>query len=261
MATPITRNRPAPVAAASFPQIQWANGRPVSRAAGSAGRFQPLVGWHIERGRDPELDNHAEELEVGLIEIKHMRPGGAEIKAHWSLGETARIYPLIDGLIADSLAGACQVAERSAAEAGLVADWPRGEGSYLALLALVEVGQVVYPEPVRLSMAGTITDSLYAALLRHVEVCVAADELVGTLVPCSWLALPLTAGPELDAGRSDTTTIITVAHTHPDMVDLDYVKTIALPKQLRERSVGLIGEAKRWAVEALNYRRNPQEGR
>jgi hypothetical protein len=255
-----TRNRPAPVAV-SFPQLQWANGRPVFRPFGTSARFQPLVGWHIEQGKDPDLDAHAAELNVPRIDIKHMRPGGAEIKTHWHLGEEARIYPLIDGLLADALGGACQIADRSATEVGIVADWPRGEGSYLALLALVEVGGAVYPAPLRLSMAGTITDSLYRALLRHIEVCTAADELVGTLVPCGWLALPLTAGPELDAGRSDTTTIVTVADAHAEPFDLDYIKTVALPKQLREHAVALTTDAKRWAVEALNYRRNPQEGR
>ncbi len=85
--------------------LQYANGKSVARQTVGSGRFVPLVGFHIEVGKDAELDEAMRAAKVAQIEIKHQRQGGAEIVRHWFLGERVRLYPITSGPIAPTVAG------------------------------------------------------------------------------------------------------------------------------------------------------------
>lgn len=245
------RNTPAPVAA-GYPLLQWANGKTEARSPSK--RWEPLVGWHTEQGLDPKLDDHCRELAVQILEIKHRRPGGFEVKPHWYFGEDVRLAPLTPGPIADTMGGAARISQRTAEEAAMVAHWPRDQGSYLSLLALVEAGGELYAEPMRLLATSTLTDHLYAALVDHLRVCIAADAIVGQQVQPWWLLLPLAAGEELDAGRGDTTTITPMRSTHAQAIDRAVLNMIKLPSDWRPYADGLLDAAHAWARATLDAR-------
>lgn len=244
------RNTPAPIAA-GYPLLQWANGKTEARSPG--GRLGPLVGWHIEQG-DPGIDAHCAGLETPTIEIKHRRQGGFELKTHWYLGEQVRIAPLTPGPLADTMRGATRVSQRMADEAAIVADWPQGERSYLALLALAELGGALYGEPVQLLASSTLTDHLLGALLEHMRVCTLADAIVGQEVLPWWLLLPLCAGDEFDAGKGDTTTITPPRANHAPTLDRATLNLIKLSSDWRDYADSLLPAAHAWARETLAAR-------
>lgn len=247
----MTRNKPQPVAA-GYPMLQWANGRDEAREPGK--RFSTVVGWHIEQGVAPEIDTAGHELALPVLEFKHRRPNGqTEVKPHWYLGETTRIFPLTAGPVADTMRGATRISDRMATEAAMVATWE--DTSYLSLLALVEFGGTVYPDPMRLSVRSHMTEHLLAALIDHLRVCEVADAIVKTTVAPWWLALPLGGGEERDVGRGDTTTITPIASLHPAEIDRAYLDGIKLPGDWRDYAGGQAEQATTWAIETLSARR------
>jgi hypothetical protein len=188
------------------------------------------------------------------MEFKHRREGGkTEIKPHWWIGEEVRIFPLTAGPVADTMRGAARVSDRMAAEAGMVATWE--EGSYLSLLALMEISGVMLPDVVRVSARSHMTDHLLAALLDHLRVCEVADAVVRATVAPWWLALPLSGGPEQDVGREQTTTIVPVASLHPAEIDRAYLDRIKLPADWRDYAGGQYEQAVVWAEQTLSARR------
>jgi hypothetical protein len=212
MSTTTRRNVPQP-AAAEIAVLQWANGKTTARTSG--GRFGPLVGWHIEIGRDADLDRHCHELGIARIEIKHQRQGGSEIKAHWSLGESVTVWPLTYGPTVDRFGPAAGRAQAAQAQAGIVADWPDGDKSYLAVRVLADIGGAIYAEPLLLSAAGTMTDHVWATLCAHSVACVAADASVGYEVMPWQLGLILGPGAEYAAGKGDKSTDVTAVAAQP----------------------------------------------
>lgn len=249
------RNTPAPVTA-GYPLLQWANGKTEARTSG--GRWQPLVGWHTEQGASPELDAHCQEMRVQVLEIKHRRPGGFEVKPHWYFGEDVRVAPLTPGPLADTMRGAARISEKMAHEAAIVAYWPQGEGSYLSLLVLAELGGAMHQGVLRLLVTSTLTDHLYAALVEHIRVCEDADAIIGKEVPPWWLLLPLTSGEELDAGRGETTTITPMRAAHAETTDRAVLNMIALPPDWRPYADSLVDEAHAWARDMLAARMERQ---
>lgn len=120
----IGRNKVRAVAEAAT--IQYANGKTQARRPAGAGRFAPYVGFHIEVGRDDAIDAALYQAEIPVMEIKHQRPGGAEIVKHWDLGETVRLYVVSSGPVAPTVAGSLAGANaRETAEAGIGLRWGR----------------------------------------------------------------------------------------------------------------------------------------
>lgn len=213
--------------------LQYANGKSMAREIGSNGRFAPYVGFHIEVGKDAEIDTALASSKVSQIEIKHQRPGGAEIIRHWGLGEVVRLYPVTSGPVAPTVAAS--LAGKNAeltADAGLGLRWGENERSKLAvrgyLDALVRGGCL---RLVQLSVRSRMTDELLKALVDHVRVCEAADSLVDRsrhpdVVCLHEIALPLGPGEEALWGKSDTTSVIPFRSVHPDIVDADYLRGV-----------------------------------
>lgn len=217
----IPRNTPQTIQ--DCPILQWASGHTQARMLAQS-RFAPFVGFHIERGRDSALDGLLEAAGTAKIDIRHPRPGGSEIKPHWSLGESLRFYPITAGPPATTISGCLRLA--ATAEAGIGLAWPAGEKSRMAVRGFILVGTV--PILLQLAVRSTMTSYLLAALLDHVRVCEAADDMIDRgkhpePVTLHELALPLVAGPEVAAGRGETAQITPLASDHPEEVTRAYV--------------------------------------
>lgn len=255
MSTERKRNRAQDIASGGRTALQWANGRTEYR--GANGRFVSLVGFHVEVGKCRGFDDLAEGV-LGQVTIRHPREGAPPaLVQHWYLGESVRVYPLTYGPLATDISGATRISDRMADEAGIVATW--GERSYLGLLVLVETPAGICPEPLVLSAKSRLTPHLYDALLAHVRMCEAADDVAGVEVPCPWIALPLVAGEEFAAGSGATTSIVPMCADYGDApaatIDAAYLKRISLPKELRASTQALTEDAVRWARETLAIQR------
>jgi hypothetical protein len=241
----IPRNTPQTVQ--DVPILQWASGHTQARSTPSA-RFAPFVGFHSEQGKpapgrgpgDSELDAACAAAGVESIEIRHPRPGGFEVKPHWSFGEAIRFHPVTAGPPATTISGCLRLADQTAA-AGIGLLWQPGEKSRLAVRGLLLVDGV--PFLVQLSVRSTMTGFLLAALLDHYRVCDTADSIIDRgkhpeMVALHELALPLVAGPEQAAGKGETTAQITpLISGHPAELDRAYVSSCWRSKAIHEAAL------------------------
>lgn len=212
--------------------LQYANGKSNARQTLGSGRFMPFVGFHAEAGRDAEFDAMCLAAKVPQIEIKHQRPGGAEIVRHWNFGEQVAFYPITSGPVATTVAGS--LAERNThatAEAGIGLRWGEGSRSRMAIRGfldtLVRAGQL---RLMQISVRSRMTDELLKALLDHGRVCEAADNLIdrsrhSEVVTYHEIALPLGPGAEQEWGKGDTATVVPFVSLHPLEVDAEYLRT------------------------------------
>jgi hypothetical protein len=230
----IGRNRVQAVSEAAT--LQYANGKSVARATLGSGRFAPYVGFHVEVGKDVELDEAMRAAKVAQIEIKHQRQGGAEIVRHWGLGETIRFYPVTSGPVAPTVAGSLSGRNaRLTAEAGIGIRWGQGERSKVALRGYLDtLVRVGYVRLLQLSVRSRMTDVLLGALLDHMRVCEAADSLVdrtrhSEVVTFHEVALPLGPGEEQEWGKGDTATVVPFKSVHPAEVDAEYLRGLWRP--------------------------------
>lgn len=230
----IGRNRVRPVSDAAT--LQYASGKTQARRPAHTGRFAPYVGFHIEAGRDGELDEAMRQAGISLMEIKHQRPGGAEIVKHWDLGETVKLYVVSSGPVAPTVAGSLAGGNaRETAEAGIGLRWGMGERSKLAIRGYLHMlAEVAYLRLVQLSVRSRMTDELLKALVDHVRVCEAADGLVDRArhpepVTLHEIALPLGPGEETEWGKGDTATVTPFISLHPQAVDAAYLRTAWRP--------------------------------
>lgn len=236
--------------------LQYANGKSQARRSVGAGRFAPYVGFHIEAGRDGELDEAMRAASVPLCEIKHQRPGGAEIVKHWDLGETVKLYPVTSGPVAPTVAGSLAGGNaRATAEAGIGLRWGAGERSKLAvrgyLHPLVQVG---YLRLVQFSVRSRMTDELLKVLIDHTRVCEAADSLIdrskhAELVTLHEIALPLGPGEETEWGKGDTATVVPFVSLHPREVDAEYLRSVWRPDSVQSAAQREWENIQHWAEE------------
>lgn len=252
----IPRNTPLPTIPDAV-TLQWANGKPVSRAPGSSARFLPFVGFHIEAGKDAELDAVARVAGLPQIEIKHQRSGGAEVVAHWYLGEAVDLLPITAGPVASTIPASLSngLAKRTA-DAGIGLRWGEGERSKLAVRGFVRaLWEAGYPRPVQLAVRSRMTDHLFAALLDHTRAATAADQLIDRQrypdrqVSPAELWLPLVPGAEAEFGRGDTTTVTPLASGHPAELTADYLRTRWRSTTVIEAAIALWPLVKAWALD------------
>lgn len=258
----IGRNKVRAVAEAVT--LQYANGKSQARRPIGTGRFAAYVGFHIEAGRDGELDDAMRTAKVPLCEIKHQRPGGAEIVKHWDLGETVKLYPVTSGPVAPTVAGSLAGANaRETAEAGIGLRWGNGERSKLAvrgyLHPLVEVG---FLRLVQFSVRSRMTDELLKALVDHGRVCEAADSLVDRtrhpeLVTLHEIALPLGPGEETEWGKGDTATVVPFVSLHPDVIDAEYLRGVWRPDTVQAAALREWEGIQHWAREYATASEEP----
>ncbi|GAB4439284.1 MAG: hypothetical protein OHK0015_33920 [Chloroflexi bacterium OHK40] len=249
--------------------LQYANGKSMARQVGSSGRFAPYVGFHIEVGKDSEIDTALSAARVTQIEIKHQRPGGAEIIRHWGLGETVRLYPVTSGPVAPTVAASLAGKNADAtAEAGIGLRWGEHERSKLAIRGyldlLVQAGSL---RLVQLSVRSRMTDELLKALIDHGRVCEAADSLVDRarhpeVVCFHEIALPLGPGEEELWGKTDTTSVTPFRSMHPALIDADYLRGGWRPDSVHAAALrdwdGIQFWAREYASQAEEAGRGPE---
>jgi len=236
--------------------LQYANGKSVARRTLGVGRFAPYVGFHIEVGRDDELDAAMREAKLTVVEIKHQRPGGAEVVKHWDLGDSVRLYVVTSGPVAPTVAGSLSGGNAHAtAEAGLGLRWGNSERSKLAvrcyLHPLVQVG---YLRLVQCSVRSRMTDTLLTALVDHGRICEAADTLIDRtrhpeLVTFHEVALPLGPGDEQEWGKGDTATVVPFVSLHPQTIDAEYLRNHWRPDSLHAAALREWAGIQQWARE------------
>lgn len=236
--------------------LQYANGKSLARQTVGSGRFTPLVGFHIEVGKDAELDEAMRAAKVAQIEIKHQRQGGAEIVRHWFIGESVRLYPVSSGPIAPTVAGS--LSGRNAqltSEAGIGMRWGSNERSKMAIRGyldvLVRAGHV---RLVQLSVRSRMTDVLLGALVDHGRACEAADDLIDRtrhpeVVTYHEIALPLGPADEQEWGKGDTATVVPFKSLHPADVDSEYLRTVWRPDSVQAAAYRDWESIQAWAHE------------
>lgn len=246
------RNTPTTVAP-DAPIMQWANAHTKQKANG---RQQPLVGFHIEKGRDDALDAMLAELGYPQVDIVHQRESApAELKTHWYFGgdnAPIQFYPITGGPPATTISG-CRSARFAQAtiDAGLGLAWPQGQRSKFAVrgfLTLVDDSPLL----VQLSVRSTMSEYLLAALLDHVRVATVADNLIDRerhpeIVCLHELALPLLAGEESTVGSQQTAQIVPLRSGHPHEIDAAYIKTIWRSKHLDDAARDAWADVLAWA--------------
>ena len=241
MTFPTTRNTPAEIATSEGAALQWANGKTMARS-GNTARWQPLVGFHVEVGRDAEIDAAFARTNTPQWEIKHQRPGGAEIKAHWVLGENVIFYPLTSGPTATTISGMLKDAQGSI-DAGLGVQWPQGERSRFAVRGYLDVLLAVgCAALVTLGVRSNMTARLLDALLDHCRTCEAADGLIDrtkhpAVVAMHELALPLGPDAEQEWGKGETATVVPLRSMHPEALDYDYITKIWRRKAVSAKQI------------------------
>lgn len=236
--------------------LQYANGKSQARRPVGVGRFAAYVGFHIEAGRDGELDDAMRAAQVPMCEIKHQRPGGAEIVKHWDLGETVKLYPVTSGPVAPTVAGSLAGGNaRDTAEAGIGLRWGNGERSKLAvrgyLHPLVQVG---FLRLVQFSVRSRMTDELLKALVDHGRVCEAADSIIDRtrhpeLVTLHEIALTLSPGEETEWGKGDTATVVPFVSLHPGELDAEYLRGVWRPDSVHAAALREWEGIQHWARE------------
>jgi len=246
------------------PTLQYANGKSVARRTLGAGRFAPFVGFHIEAGRDGEIDEAMREAKVALVEIKHQRPGGAEIVKHWALDDSLGFYPVTSGPVAPTVAGSLAGGNaRETADAGIGLRWGAGERSRLAvrgyLRPLVQVG---YLRLVQISVRSRMTDELLKALVDHGRVCEAADGIIDRqrhpeLVTFHEVALPLGPGDEQEWGKGDTATVVPFISLHPAAIDAEYLRGLWRPDSVHAAALREWEGVQHWAREYATATEEP----
>jgi hypothetical protein len=246
------------------PLVQWANGRVEARHAAANQRFLPLVGWHIESGKYPEIDAFGHASGWTQLDIRHQRPGGtAEIVAHWFLGEVVWFYPLTEGPVTTTVAAACSPFHRAATiAAGIGVCWTGGSDgrSRLALRGYLavpraEAGVDLLPDLVQITVRSHMSDALLRALIDHVRVCEFADTLIDRArhpepVLLWEVALPLGPGPEAVWGKTATTTVIPIVSQHPPgEVDLAHLRRMWRPHEVAARAARDWTQVPVWAAQ------------
>ena len=252
----IARNTPQTIQ--DCPILQYASGHTEARMAG-LGRFQGFVGFHSECGKDAGLDALCRAAGVADMEIRHPRVGGpSAIVPHWSFGESLRFYPITAGPPATTIAGCLRTT--ATAEAGIGLSWPAGERSKMALRGLIVVADS--PLLMQLSVKSTMTDHLLAALLDHYRVCAAADSIIKRdqhpdPVAFHELALPLTAGSEIPAGRGETAQIAPLQSDHPSEITKAYISSCWRRNAIHDAALAAWPGIVAWA---LGYRTGETNG-
>ena len=210
-----------------------------------APRVADLIGFHSEVGRDDALDDACRVAEIPLVEIRHM---GGTTTTHWWFADAVRFFPVTSGPPARQLR-AC-VGSPQTAEAGIGLRWPRGDRSRMAVRGLLAVGEQYVM--VQLGVRSTMTFFLLEALLDHLRVLTAADELIDrgrhpepVLYP--EVALPLRAGAEIMVGRGEQTAITPFVPAHPAQIDREYVRALWRPAEVHEAALAAWPGIVQWA--------------
>lgn len=216
--TPFTRGparRPAPPVADAL--LQWATGLPTTDR-------RMYAGWLIEAGKRADLDEAMGRAGYDQVSIRH---GSGNVVTHWAI-ERADVLIIAEGVQSiGEMRGTWQ-------RYGIAFAWRAKEGrmqSHLRCRAfLPTLLHAGFAEPLLLTVKGTVTGDLIAALMLQYEVLDAVDAfrrqagrppLNPPLYACS---IPLGPGAEVTRGSgSATKEIAPIVAQIPTPITKEYI--------------------------------------
>jgi hypothetical protein len=207
--------RPAPPV--TDPLLQWATGLQTKER-------RIYAGWLVEAGKHDALDGAMEQAGFPFVTIKH---GNGNLVTHWAI-ETANVFVIADGV---QLIGEMKgTTERYGIAFGWRARDGRMQSQLRCRVFLKELLAIGLPDPLLLTLKGTVTGDLLAALTRQYAVLDAIDTirkesgkplLNPPFYACS---IPLGPGEEVTRGSSGASKEITpMVARIPDPVTKAYV--------------------------------------
>jgi hypothetical protein len=144
--------------------MQWASGLPTTDR-------RIYSGWMIEAGKDSELDEAMDAAQFNRVTIKH---SGGKIVTHWAI-EVAKLFVVCDGI------QTITEMNHSIERLGIAFGWCQNNGRNQTVLRLrcylYELLLVGYTQPIMISMRGTVTGDLLAALMSHYAAMDAINQL------------------------------------------------------------------------------------
>jgi hypothetical protein len=199
------------------PLVQWASGLQTNDR-------RIYAGWLVEAGKDVDLDDAMGRAGVATVAIRH---GSGNVVTHWAL-PTASLFILCDGV--QSIGEMKLTPERF----GIAFGWRtlpggRQQSQLRARVMLRELLNVGYAEPLLLTVKGTLTGDLLAALCRQYDVLDAVAALRAAAgkppdLPFYAFSIPLGPGAEVTRGSGSATKEITpIVADIPESVGKEYI--------------------------------------
>jgi hypothetical protein len=192
--------RPQPKVA--DPLLQWATGLQTSDK-------RIYAGWLVEAGKDELLDQVMDAAGFAQITIRH---GSGNLVTHWAV-ETANVFIVADGV--QAIGEMRDTADRY----GIAFGWRFHNGRMQSQLRcrvfLRELLMCGYAEPLLMTVKGTLTGDVIAALTRQYEVLDANAALRKQAGKEPWdlpfyaFSIPLGPGQEVTRGTGGATKEIT----------------------------------------------------
>lgn len=209
--------RPTPRVA--DPLLQWASGLQTKDRT-------IYAGWLIECGKDDDLDAAMERTGFPFVTIRH---GSGNLVTHWAV-ETADVFVIADGV--QSIGEMRDDPTRYGIAFGWrLLDGGRRQSQLRCRVLLRELLAVGYSEPLLLTVKGTLTGDLIAALTRQYDVLDTNAELRKAASKEPWdlpfyaFSIPLGPGTEVTRGTGQATKEITpIVATIPNPVTKEYLK-------------------------------------
>jgi len=245
------------------PQItcfQWSNGHNTAKRPGET-RFVNHIGWFVEKGKSPSIDAVCASISMPTITIRFRRnvddTKSNEVEC-WDFSEDVMVYPLTTGVRKKTVKEARAGRDLGITiSAGIGTTWPKDDKSKTAVPVLVKpLVDAGCLEPLELPTRSNMGDVLLSALADHTSrVCDAVEALPQVAAKgmqiLPWdLALPLGTGPEATWGKDlDSSTLTTFMSKHPQVIDEEYMKSIAAPRAVRESAIALWPGIQEWARE------------
>lgn len=233
--------RPQPTIA--DPLLQWASGLPTSDR-------RIYAGWLVEARKDEALDQAMDAAGFPLVTIKH---GSGNLVQHWAV-ETANVFVVADGV--QSIGEMKHTADRF----GIAFGWRtlnggRQQSQLRCRVFLRELLQVGYTAPLLLTVKGTLTGDLLAALMRQYDVLDENALLRKAAKKEPWdlpfyaFSIPLSAGAEVTRGTGGQTKELTpMVAQIPEQVGKEYLKAHWIGRGWVATIEALIDPAIAWSV-------------
>lgn len=231
-----------PLPRVADPLLQWATGLQTNDR-------RIYAGWLAEAGRNPDLDAAMGAAGYSQITIRH---GSGNLVTHWAV-ETASLFVVAEGV--QSIAEMQHTPDRF----GIAFGWrtlPGGrQQSQLRFRAfLQDLLAVGFTEPLLVTVKGTLTGDLIAALLRQYDVLDATaafraqsgkPEIGLPFYACS---IPLGPGQEVARGSVQTKEITPMVAQIPSPITKEYIAARWIKRPWVALIEGLLDQTIAWSV-------------
>jgi hypothetical protein len=224
------------------PLLQWSTGLQTTER-------RIYAGWLAEAGRLDELDAAMEQAGFSQVTIRH---GSGNIVTHWAI-EAANLFVIAEGV--QSIAEMKHTTDRY----GIAFGWRTLEGgrvqSVLRFRAFLhELLEVGFTQPLLVTVKGTLTGDLIAALMRQYDVLDAveafrAKEKKPALNPPFYAcSIPLGPGQEVARGTVQTKEITPIVARIPDLITREYILAHWIRRDWVPLIEGLLDQTIAWSV-------------